>query len=114
MDGVEGGFEEGVDGEDEEGKAGGECEMFGRGFERARDREGEEEEKHDAVYYSCFGGNVEEDVVGIARLAIVCGGLHFVRIVAESDADKRVFGDDVCRFFPDGEAAARRMIGRIE
>ena len=43
----------------------------------------------------------------IARLAIEGRGFYGVGIVAEADAGYRVCGDDMCRFIPNGEAAAR-------
>lgn len=50
----------------------------------------------------------------VARFAIIGGGFHLARIVAEADAGLGVHGDNMGRFIPYDEAAARRVIGGIE
>lgn len=50
----------------------------------------------------------------VARFAIEGGGFDRIGVVAEADAGYRVHGDDIGRFIPYDEAAARRMVGGIE
>lgn len=69
--------------------------MYVAFFAECDERSEDECDKYERIGYTSFGSDIKKKIVGIDRVAIAGTGFDGERIIAEADAEKRMFDNSI-------------------